>query len=309
MDYDAGALSDVCKAELGALARIAPRVVTGYEEVSADKIRSTTVVELRDDVAAEFATFVAPVPGLGRVYDGLFSIGMSLNAASIRAFFDRHVAALREDPWECEHLAEFQDGLFAASEQALAQPVPPVLYDFHGFLAVVNDMQGFDIGRKQPPESIDASFLLAIDNAQGLLAMGQAMLPQFAEMTIEPDGKAHRFELPESEAGVERAWIALTDSAIALSVSEDAETVLPSLLEAEGGTPPPFMSVGLDGARYYTMLGEAMREDDDEEMSEEMRDAMSDVMSVAAEFYERLHVNVMFTERGIEIDTDMSLAD
>ena len=170
-------------------------------------------------------------------------------------------------------------------------------------------MQGFDIGRKQPPESIDASFLLAIDNAQGLLAMGQAMLPQFAEMTIEPDGKAHRFELPESEAGVERAWIALTDSAIALSVSEDAETVLPSLLEAEGGTPPPFMSVGLDGARYYTMLGEAMREDDDEEMSEEMRDAMSDVMSVAAEFYERLHVNVMFTERGIEIDTDMSLAD
>ncbi len=199
--------------------------------------------------------------------------------------------------------------MFAASEQALAQPVPPVLYDFHGFLAVVNDMQGFDIGRKQPPESIDASFLLAIDNAQGLLALGQAMLPQLAELTIEPDGKAHQFELPESKAGVESAWIALNDSAIAFSVSEDAETVLPSLLEAEGGAPPPFMSMGLDGTRYYTMLGEAMREDDDEEMSEEMRDAVSEVMSVAAEFYERLQVDVTFTERGIEIDTDMSLAD
>ncbi|MDH3909122.1 MAG: hypothetical protein OEU83_08820, partial [Gammaproteobacteria bacterium] len=35
MGYDAGALSDVCKAELRSLAKIAPRVVAGYEEVSA----------------------------------------------------------------------------------------------------------------------------------------------------------------------------------------------------------------------------------------------------------------------------------
>jgi hypothetical protein len=272
-------------------------------------IRSTTVVELRDDIAGEFTGFVATVPGLGRIYDGLFSLGMSLNAEAIRAFFDTHVAALREDPWECEHLADLQDGLFAASDKALAQPVPPVLYDFHGFLAVVEDMQGFDLARKQAPESIDASFLLAIDNAQGLLAMGQAMIPQLAEMTIEPDGKAHRFELPEEESGVESAWVALTDSAIAVSVSEDGETVLPAMLQAEGATPSPFMSVGLDGARYYALLGEAMREGDDEEMSDEMREAVADVISVAAEFYERLQVDVTFTERGIEIDTDMTLAD
>ena len=309
MDYDAGTLDDVCKAELRSLAEIAPRVVAGYEEVSPEVIRSTTVVELRDDIAGEFTGFVASVPGLGRIYDGLFSLGMSLNAEAIRAFFDTHVAALREDPWECEHLADLQDGLFAASDKALAQPVPPVLYDFHGFLAVVEDMQGFDLARKQAPESIDASFLLAIDNAQGLLAMGQAMIPQLAEMTIEPDGKAHRFELPEEESGVESAWVALTDSAIAVSVSEDGETVLPAMLQAEGATPSPFMSVGLDGARYYALLGEAMREDDDEELSEEMREAVADVISVAAEFYERLQVDVTFTERGIEIDTDMTLAD
>ncbi|MDH3848040.1 MAG: hypothetical protein OEV05_09625 [Gammaproteobacteria bacterium] len=309
MGYDAGALSDVCKAELRSLAKIAPRVVAGYEEVSAGKIRSTTVVELRDDIAAEITAFAAPVPGLGRIYDGLFSLGMSLKAEAIRSFFDTHVAALRENPWECEHLADAQDGLFAASEQALAQPVPPVLYDFHGFLLVVEDMEGFDFGRKQPPESLDASFLLAIDNAQGLLAMGQAMIPQLAEMNIEPDGKARRFDLPEAEAGAESAWIALTDSAIALSVSEDGETVLPAMLKAEGVTPPPFMSMGLDGARYYTALAAAMREDDDEEMSEEMREALADVMTVAADFYERLQIDVTFTDRGIEIDTDMSLAD
>jgi NAD(P)H-nitrite reductase large subunit len=44
-------------------------------------------------------------------------------------------------------------------------------------------------------------------------------------------------------------------------------------------------------------------------MSEEMREAVSDVIAVAADFYERLQIDVTFTERGVEIDTDMSLAD
>ena len=307
--YDATALSDECKAEFRTLAGIAPRVVTGYEEVSAEKIRSVTVVELREDIASAFATFVSQVPGLGAKYDGLFSFGMSMDLQAIRSFFDTRVAALQENPWECAHLADLQAGLFAAHEQASTQPVPPVVYDFHGFLAVVRELEGFDFGKKQPPETIDASFLLAIDNAQGLLAMGQAMIPQLADLTIEPDGKAHRFELPEAQGGVDSAWIALTESAIAFSVNEDAETSLPALIRAAGGTPPPFMSMGLDGAQYYTLLGAAMRSSDDEEMSEQMRDATSAIFEAAADFYERLQVDVTFTERGIEIDNDMTLAD
>ena len=85
--------------------------------------------------------------------------------------------------------------------------------------------------------------------------------------------------------------------------------IIARMLKAEGVTPPPFMSMGLDGARYYTALAAEMREDDDEEMSEEMREALADVMTVAADFYERLQIDVTFTDRGIEIDTDMSLAD
>jgi len=307
--YDVGSLSDDCKTEFRALAEIAPRIVTGYEEISAERLRTNAVIELREDIASEIGTFVSPVPGLGTIYEGLFSFGMSLDIEAIRSFFDKRVAALQKEPWKCEHLLDAQDHLFAAREQALAQPVPPILYDFHGFLAVVNELEGLDLAKKQPPDSIDASFLLAIDNAQGLLAMGQAMLPQLAEMNIEPDGKAHRFELPETGAEAETAWVALSESAIALSVSEDAETALPTLLKAEAGVPPPFMSVGIDGARYYSLVGEAMRASDDEEMSEEMREALSDVLAVAEEFYERLQIDVTFTARGIEIDSDANFAD
>lgn len=307
--YDATTLSDDCITEFRALASIAPRVVTGYEEVSADRVRSVAVVELRKDIASDFTTFVSQVPGLGAIYDSLFSFGMSVNIEALRTFFDTRVAALQEDPWGCEHLADMQDAMFAARERALAQPVPPVAYDFRGFLAVVEELEGFDFSKKQPPEKLDASFLLAMDNAQGLLALGQAMIPQLAELAIEPDGKAHRFDLPEAQGSAEGAWIALTESAIALSVSEDAETRLPALLNAEGGTPPPFMSMGLDGTQYYTLLGEAMRLSEDEDVPDEMRDAMSDIFEAAADFYERLQVDVIFTERGIEIETDLSLAD
>lgn len=307
--YDATTLSDDCKAEFRALATVAPRVVTGYEEVSAERVRSVAVVELRKEIASDFTAFVSQVPGLGAIYDGLFSFGMSMNIEALRTFFDTRVAALQEDPWACEHLVDMQDALFAARERALTQPVPPVAYDFRGFLAVVDELEGFDFSKKQPPEKIDASFLLAMDNAQGLLAMGQAMIPQLAELAIEPDGKAHRFDLPQAQGSTDGAWIALTESAIAFSVSEDAETRLPALLDAAGGTPPPFLSMGLDGAQYYTLLGEAMRWSEDEELSEEMRDALSGIFEAAADFYERLQVDVVFTERGIEIDTDLSLAD
>jgi len=307
--YDAATLSDACKTEFRALAAIVPRIVTGYEEVSAETVRSHAAVELRADVAADIGTFVAPVPGLGTIYDGLFAFGMSLKVEAVRSFFDKRVAALQEDSWECEHLSDLQEGLFAAREQMLAQPVPPVVYGFKGFLAVVNELKGFDPATRQPPEAIDASFLLAIDNAQGLLAMGQAMIPQLAELTIEPDGKAHPFELPDTGSGSQEAWVALADSAIALSVSDKGETLLPALLEADSGSPPPFLSMGLDGEQYYKLIGDSMRASDDEEMSEEMREAVADILAVAAEFYERLEVDVTFTRRGIEIDTDMALAD
>ncbi len=52
-----------------------------------------------------------------------------------------------------------------------------------------------------------------------------------------------------------------------------------------------------------------MRPDEDEEMPQEMRDSMSAVFDAAADFYERLQVDVTFTKRGIEVDSDVTLAD
>ena len=307
-DYDASVLSDVCKSEIRSMATVMPRVVTGYEEITVDRIKSSLVIELRQDIATGLATIPAAVPGLGKIYDGLLSFGISMNLKAAREFYEARLDALEAEPYKCEQLADFQQGI-AAGRAVLNQPVPPIVYDFRGFLAVVNDMQGFDIHRKAPPESIDASFLLAIDNAPGLLAFGQMAIPELAEMTIEPNGEPQKIELPVTRAGIDSAWIALTDTSLAVSLGEDGEAALPVLLQSESASPPPFLSIGLDAARYYAMLGEALAQSEDEELSEEMQAAIAELLMAAGDFYSRLAFDVRFTARGIEMDVDMMLAE
>jgi hypothetical protein len=305
--HDANELSDTCKAEIRSLAAVAPRIVSGYDEISVERLKSSLIVELRQDIATGLATIPTAVPGLGNAHDGLFAIGMSMNLAAAREFLAARLDALEAEPYECDKLAGFEQ-LVAGGREALSQPLPPVAYNFRGFLAVINDIQGFDFERKSPPESIDASFLLAMDDAPALLAFGQMMSPELAELSIEPDGQPHRLELPPAQNGIDDAWIALSESALAISVSPEAEDVLPKLLQAGSVSPPPFLSMEIDAEGYYTMLAQAMKHRDDH-VNEEMQAAIADVLVVASQFYDRIIVDVDFTARGVEISGDVTLAD
>jgi hypothetical protein len=284
-----------------------PRVVSGYDEVSVERVRSSLVVELREDIAAGLAAIPAAVPGLGKSHDGLFSLGVSMNLMAVREFLEARLDALEAEPYKCGKLSGFQQ-VVAGGRQALSQPLPPVAYNFRGFLAVINDIQGYDFAQKTPPESIDASFLLAMEDAPALLAFGQMMNPELAELNIEPDARPQQFELPADQNGIDSAWIALSDSALGISVSPDAESVLPDLLQAESVSPPLFLSMGVDAASYYQMIRDAMS-NRGEDLDEDMQAAIAELLMAAAGFYDRFSVDVGFTARGIEISGDVILAD
>jgi len=307
IEYDAAVLDDVCKEEIRSLAAVMPRIVSGYQEISVDRVTSSLVVELRADIAAGLATIPAAVPGLGKSHEGLFSFGVSLNLMAAREFLGARLDALEAEPYQCGQLSGLQQ-VVAGGRQALNQPLPPVAYNFRGFLAIVKDIQGFDFEHNAPPESIDANFLLAMEDAPAILAFGQMMSPELAELNLEPDGKPQQLELPAEQSGIDSAWIALSESALAISVSPDAEVVLPGLLNADSIAPPLFMSVDVDAASYYTMLGEAMKKND-EDLNEEMQAAIAELLLVAADFYDRFSVDVGFTARGIEVLGEVTLAD
>ena len=307
IEYDAGLLGDVCKEELRSLAAAAPRMVSGYEEISVERMKSSLVVELREDIAAGLATIPAAVPGLGKSYDALFSLGMSMNLMAARDFLMARLEAMEANPYQCDKLSGLQQ-FVAGGRQALSQPLPPVAYNFRGILILIEDIQGFDFQSKSPPESIDASFLLAMEDAPALLAFGQMMSPELAEMNLEPDGTPQQFELPAAQSGIDSAWIALSNTALGVSVSPDAKAVLPEMLAAESVSPPLFMSVDADAAGYYSILGEVTKQRD-AKLNEEMQAAIAGVMLAAADFYDRFSVDVGFTARGIEVSADVTLAD
>jgi len=311
MESDAPELSDVCRAEIRDVVGIAPRMVLGYTDIGVDKLDTVMVIELRDDIAEGMQTLSSTVPGLGGDKGGLMSFGMSIDMQAARSFVEARLDAMEAEPFECELFADLQAGV-AGGRQALNQPVPPMVYDFKGFLAVIDDIEGLDIATQTPPTAVDGSFLLAMDNAQALVSMGAMFSPEVAELNLQADGKPVPLDLPQMQAMGIAAFAAMNDDALAISVGENAEAELDDVLGADVADSSPFMSFSMDAARYYGFLGEAMTaggSDDEKRPSPEMQAAMKEVMETVAEVYDRMSVDINFTERGVELDSSVTLQD
>src|SRR5210317_472006 len=311
-EHDPEELMEECRAEFAELASVAPRVVVGYTNVNKSFLDTRMVVELREDIASGLATLPTAVPGLGAEVGGLLSFGFSLDPTAARSFLEARLDAMEADPFECGDLGELQAGV-AQGRQALAQPIPPVVYNFSGMLAHISDVQGMDLRTNKPPESVDASFLVAFENAQDLVNMASMMVPQVAEMNLLPDGKARALDLPQLAEIADEAFVALSKAGLSMAVGEGSAENSEAMLVADVETPPPFVSFSIDSKRYYKFIGEALMQESEAEGEESqplaMRTAMRDVMVSSGELYERVSVNVHLTKRGVEIGSRMTLSD
>ena len=311
MEYDPSQLDDTCKTEFAELAGVVPRIVMGYTDVGERHMAGAMIVELREDIAAGLATLPAAVPGLGRDPGGLFSFGFSLDPMALRTFYEARLDAMEKAPFQCAALAELQAST-AQGRQALAQPLPPVVYNFRGMMATIEDVEGFDMSTTQPPESIDAGIFFVVENAQDLVNMAALMSPQVAALNLLPDGKSRRLDLPELGEMAEKAFAALSNSGLSISVGDGAEQKAEAMLEADIERTSPLMSVSVDAKRYYEFVGQAMMQADEPEEGDptpiEVREAMRDVVLSSGSIYERMLTRVYLTSRGIEVATRMTLA-
>jgi hypothetical protein len=309
--YDAKDLDDVCREEIRSLAGIAPRMVVGYTTLDADRLDSTMIVELRDDIATGLSTIPASVPGLGVAHGGLFSFGMGFDLQALRSFYEARLDAMEADPFKCDKFADLQAGV-AQGRQALNQPVPPIVYGIRGFTAVVDGIEGMDFANKQPPEDIEASIVLAVENAPQLISLGSMFSPEIAALNLQPDGKAVQFVPQQFGDQVDNLWLALGEDGVAFAIGDSAESQASEMLKAESATPAPFMSMSMDAGRYYALIGDAMMiesDNEEDELPPEAREALRDMMQQVGEIYDRVSFNVRFTSRGMEVETSMILGD
>jgi hypothetical protein len=100
------------------------------------------------------------------------------------------------------------------------------------------------------------------------------------------------------------AFAALNEGGLAVSVGDDAETQAEGMLGADAASPPPFMSFSVDAARYYSFMGEAIAAGEagvEDAPTPEMQAALTEMMNAIADFYDRMSIDVLFTENGIEM--------
>ena len=313
-EYDRSELDDVCKAEIREMSTIAPRIVTGYTEMSVDQFVSNTIFELRPDIAAEVATLTAPVPGLGNNQGGLFAIGMSIDLLALREFYEARLDAIEANPHECDLFADLQAGV-AQGRESLNQPIPPIVYGFKGFLAVIEDIRGMDLANNMRPTGADIRVLVTTDNAAGLLAMGAMFSPEIAGLDIKPNGEPVKFESEQLAGVVDAVYVAMTDTALALSIGEGVEARLGDMISAAVNEPNPFMSMEMDAARYYDFIAQTMQmekdgdDDEEDEAAAEFKAAVGETMVVVGDMFSRMSFQVYFTEHGVEFPSTMELAE
>ena len=312
MDHDAAELSDVCRTEIQATAGIAPRMVMGYTTVELNQFESSVVVELRSDIAAGLSQLPAVVPGLGGDPGGLLSFGFSLDLKAARNFVEARLDALEAEPYKCELFADLQASV-ANGRAALNQPVPPMVYDFRGFVAVIDDIEGLDITNQTPPTSVDGRFMLAMDNAQALVSMGALFSPEVAELNLQADGKPVALDNAQFQSMGFSPYVAMTENALAIGLGESAGEELQKMLAVEAKEAGPLMSFSMDAARYYSFIGDAVamaeQDDDGKAPPPEIQAAVNDIMDVISELYDRMSVDVDLTERGIELNSSVTLKD
>ena len=143
--------------------------------------------------------------------------------------------------------------------------------------------------------------------------MAAMMSPEVAALNLVPDGKAKRLDLPQLAEIAEQAFAALSANGLSVSMGEGADANAEGMLTADVASSKPLMSAAFDAKRYYEFIGKAMLEEQaaegDEQVPLAMRIAMRDAMVSSGEMYKRMAVNVHLTERGVEVDTRMTLVD
>ncbi len=310
-DFDPSIVSSECKAEIREMAGIAPRMVFGYDHVGLDAFSGGLVVELRSDLAKALTGVSNVVPGLGKDEGGALSFGASVNVKALRDFYAARLDAMEADPYECEYFAELQAGT-AKGREILAQPIPPVVYGVRGFNAVLESLDGIDIASGQPPENVDASFVLAMDDASALVAMGMMFSPELAALNLQPDGKPVELALPQVSAVAQEAYAAMVDTALAVAVGDGAEQRVARVLNAPSGSPSPVFALAMDAGEYYRLIAEGMvaaPQDGVDELTIETQETARRIMLKLADIYDRMSVEVRFIEQGAEVRSRVTLKD
>lgn len=276
-------LSAVCRKELAAMAEVAPRLVLDYQEVTAKSMRWLMALELRPDLARELAGLRSSALALTELVKGnpLMAFGVNLDVNAALGWVRQKSAAMARDPYQCEFLAELNQGIAEAARE-LETPIPPFVSGFKAFGLVIKD---FDTQGAMPTGQGYAVINMA--NPMALIDMAKAFVPQLAGVTVKPDGKPVSIAL--GLPGLGSVDLVVRDSWLGVAMGPGMTEALVSLIGARPGQSGPFAVFSYD---YQSMMKKTGQLNAAGPAEQRMMEAITGMTGLG-------FIEMHFTERGL----------
>ena len=224
--------SEACRQEFGALTASVPHwsaaIDFDFDEQNGQRrVQSnfdSVLSILKADLARSVMNLNGVVPSFfdDDTFDPLYSLALGLDVAQLTpVLMDLH-QRLTRTPYACKSLQQMQAQL-KESNPAMLGIAMAMVSGIKGVSVSVNDLELGDT----PTDVKRASALISISavSARQLLAMGQAFLPDLAQLQIPQDGSAVPLSLSMLPAGAPALKIAIKNDQHAVIMTDDAKAL------------------------------------------------------------------------------------
>lgn len=295
------AMSAACRQDAGRIAGWVPQLSLGYTAIETDHIAQRLDVALNEDIAKPFAELRSPLPGLGADGDAPFDLAVALPMPTLRKVLREQLDSMQATPFTCPALADLNTDLGRLGQRVNMLAVPP-LGDLRGLRLVLDALAP---ARDTGVPHIEGAALLATSNPEGLLAMGQAMIPGLAELRLAPD--ARPTSLPTQWRAMlngEPGWAAMSDRALGVAVGDDEQARLRALMQGEDAAAGHLLHLKFSGAMYLTWLQATqtfVEMQGDSAAADELQ-AQIDASRAQFEHIDTLGVDVRIADSGLVVE-------
>ena len=239
-----------CRAEYLEIAHKFPRVVFGAEEMSGQRMRIATQLEIDTRIAQQFASAIGAAPGTGAASEGAIDFSLALPVLKLKDFWIAQADAVAAKPYACATLHSLNEG-FATSKAKVDVVVPPPVSDLTGLRASVSKFE-LAHGASTTPD-VAGKLLLALSNPMTSVGIAQLAMPELQKIKIAADGKPVVLPADLLPPNAPPLTVAMSDKAIAFATGADDVASLGAWLAAPAATTPVFMRMHFSGAVYGWM--------------------------------------------------------
>jgi len=239
---------ETCRREYLEIAHAFPRLVVGATELSAQRMRIVSQLEMEAGLAGRVAAAAGAAPGSGGPVDGAADFSVALPVLRLKDFWIAQADAAAAKPYACASLKAINDG-FAQAKAKLDVTVPPPFSDLTGLRVSLSKV---DIAGPGTLPDVAGKLLLATTNPAATLAMAQLTLPALQKVKVAADGKPVALPGDLLPMKLPALSVAMSDKAIALASGAEAAS-LPAFLAAPAANDATFLRVHVSGAVYGWM--------------------------------------------------------